>query len=177
MSTAGKVLISLIMLMALVWIISFAGVDQLNRNGNEQLKKLHIQVADLSEKVKKIQHDIIETKDKITVQQETADREISRLRSNQSDFEHARSENAELLVEVQLELANVEHTVNNAKLADERRLAEGGRRKKRSRPWKRSSCLSRERTVRCWHGSASYGRSFRPPIEPALIWSPGRSEA
>ena len=124
MSTAGKVLIPLIMLMALVWIASTAGVDQLNRNGNELLKKLQADVAKKNLDLKKVQHDISLLKDQITVQQERTDRELSRLRAGQTDVEHARSETSELLAEVQLEVANLDHTLKNARLADDRRLAE-----------------------------------------------------
>ena len=35
MSTAGKVLVVLILLASLVWMMLTAGVDQLNRNGNQ----------------------------------------------------------------------------------------------------------------------------------------------
>jgi hypothetical protein len=37
MSTAGKVLIVLVMLTSLGWIILSAGVSQLNANGNKRL--------------------------------------------------------------------------------------------------------------------------------------------
>ncbi len=130
MSTAGKVLISLIMVMALVWIAATAGVDQLNRNGNSQLIKLREQIADLSEKVKKTQHDIVETKDLITLQQEKTDREITRLRSNQLEVERSRSQTTEILEQVKIELANLQDTLKNANLADQRRTAEGEEEKK-----------------------------------------------
>lgn len=124
MSTAGKVLISLIVLFSLVWIISIAGVDQLNRNGNKQLADLNKQIAELNEKVKKIQHDVVETKDQIAIQQEKTDYEITRLRAAESNVELARSEMAEILMDVQHELANVQTIVENAKLDQNLRLQE-----------------------------------------------------
>ena len=58
MSTAGKVLVVLIMLASLVWMLLTAGVDQLNRNGNQAL------IA-LTEKVDKLQADLKNTQDAI----------------------------------------------------------------------------------------------------------------
>jgi chromosome segregation ATPase len=124
MSTAGKVLTSLILVMAIIWIILTASVDQLNRNGNQAIAKLNSQMTDLSEQLVKVKHDISATKDRITVQQEATDREIARLRSSQSDYERARSEMTERLSQVQFELANLLDTVKNAQVADEQRLAE-----------------------------------------------------
>ena len=39
MSTAGKVLVVLILLSWLVWVLLTAGVDQLNRNGNQAVDR------------------------------------------------------------------------------------------------------------------------------------------
>jgi hypothetical protein len=124
MSTAGKVLISLIMVMTLIWIVVISGVDQLDRNGNALLAKLDAQVRSLTEQVEQVQHDIAANKDRTTLQQEATDREITRLRSSQSDIERARSEASSLLSEVQLELANMDVVVKNAHLDQDRRLAE-----------------------------------------------------
>ncbi len=44
MSTAGKVLVVLVMLASLVWIVLAAGVAQLNTNGNKRLHDLAEQV-------------------------------------------------------------------------------------------------------------------------------------
>ena len=47
MSTAGKVLAVLVMLMSLVWMILSAGVDQLNTNCNKKLHDLVVQIEKL----------------------------------------------------------------------------------------------------------------------------------
>ena len=57
MSTAGKVLVVVIMLASLVWIILTAGVTQLNRNGNKAL-------IDLTQKVAKLQEDVKTTQER-----------------------------------------------------------------------------------------------------------------
>ena len=48
MSTAGKVLVVLVMLTSLVWIVLSAGVSQLNTNGNKRLHDLAEQVDQAS---------------------------------------------------------------------------------------------------------------------------------
>ena len=55
MSTAGKVLVVLILLSTLVWVLLTAGVDQLNRNGNQAVAVLTEKVAKLQDDVKKTQ--------------------------------------------------------------------------------------------------------------------------
>ena len=60
MSTAGKVLVVLIMLASLVWMLLMAGVTQLNRNGNQALIELTDKVAKLQEDVKTTQAEIVE---------------------------------------------------------------------------------------------------------------------
>ena len=51
MSTAGKVLVVLIMLASLVWMVLMAGVTQLNRNGNQALKNLNDKFVQLTDDV------------------------------------------------------------------------------------------------------------------------------
>ncbi len=58
MSTAGKVLVVLVMLTSLVWMVLSAGVSQLNTNGNTRLH-------DLTEQIAKLQADFTQTQDEI----------------------------------------------------------------------------------------------------------------
>ena len=62
MSTAGKVLAVLVMLMSLVWMILSAGVSQLNTNGNKKLHDLAEQIAKLQDDVEQAQDDIVALK-------------------------------------------------------------------------------------------------------------------
>ena len=80
MSTAGKVLVVLILLASLVWMLLTAGVDQLNRNGNQALTALTEKVAKLQDDVKNTQDDVVRVKDQTHVLQET---DGSRARGNQ----------------------------------------------------------------------------------------------
>ena len=59
MSTAGKVLIVLVMLVIVVWIVLAAGVSQLNTNGNTKLHDLQTQVEKLEGDVAKTQADVV----------------------------------------------------------------------------------------------------------------------
>ena len=98
MSTAGKVLVVLVMLTSLVWMVLSAGVSQLNTNGN---KKLH----DLAEQIEKLQDRFqadsrrrsLRSRDQTSSVQENLDHEITVLRARQSDLEKARSQIRESL--------------------------------------------------------------------------------
>ena len=97
MSTAGKVLVVLILLASLAWMALMAGVDQLNRNGNKALNELTAKIETLVEDVKSAQSDIVKIKDDTTVVQEQMDRQISVVRSRQNDVERVNSNIREIL--------------------------------------------------------------------------------
>ena len=115
MSTAGKVLVVLIMLSSLVWIILTAGVTQLNRNGNQA-------VIELTEKVAKMQEDVKATREQIAWVSGTRPRccksrwtESSRvIQARQNDAQRVTSNVREILSRVQYELATVQQTVQEA---------------------------------------------------------------
>jgi len=114
MSTAGKVLVVLIMLASLIWMILTAGVTQLNRNGNQALIELTKKVAKLEDDVKTAQDDIVGVKNQTTVLQEEMDRELGVIQSRQNDVQRVSSNVREILSRVQYELATVQETVQNA---------------------------------------------------------------
>ena len=58
MSTAGKVLAVLVMLMSLVWMVLSAGVDQLNTNFNKKIYDLGVQLEKLEAQVDQTQVDL-----------------------------------------------------------------------------------------------------------------------
>ena len=114
MSTAGKVLVVLIMLASLVWMLLTAGVTQLNRNGNQALIELTNKVSKLQEDVKSTQDEIVGVKNQTTVLQEQMDRDLEVIQARQSDVQRATSSVREILSRVQYELANVQQTVQEA---------------------------------------------------------------
>jgi hypothetical protein len=124
MSTAGKVLVCLVMLASFAWIALTAGVTQLNRNGNAALKKLVDDLKSAKENLASTKQEIFRIKDAITVQQEKTDREIARLRASQADIEKARSQTQEVVAEVQVGLATIQNTLKNAEISRQQRTTE-----------------------------------------------------
>ncbi len=124
MSTAGKVLTVLILLFSLVWVILTAGVDQLNRNGNQALITLTERVAKLQENLRTTQNEIVAVKDQTHVLQATMDRELMVMNSRQNDVQRLASNAAEVLSRVRYELATVQETVQSAQQHQTERSAE-----------------------------------------------------
>ncbi len=124
MSTAGKVLVALILLASLVWILLTAGVDQLNRNGNQALAALTEKVAKLQDDVKKTQDDVVRVKDQTHVMQEKMDRELAVINARQNDVQRLASNVSEILSRVRYELATVQQSVQTAEQDWTERTAE-----------------------------------------------------
>jgi predicted nucleic acid-binding Zn-ribbon protein len=124
MSTAGKVLVVLVMLASLVWMLLTAGVTQLNRNGNQALIVLTEKVAKLQGDVKNTRDEIIRVKDQTHVLQEQMDRELAVINARQNDVQRLASNISERLSSVRYELATVQQTVQNAEQGRTARAAE-----------------------------------------------------
>lgn len=124
MSTPGKVLVVLILLSSLVWILLMAGVDQLNRNGNQALIKLTEQVAKLQDDLQTTKQTIAGLKDQTTVMQEQVDRQLAVIQSRQNDVQRSSSAVREILARVQYELATIQETVQSAEKAKAERETE-----------------------------------------------------
>lgn len=124
MSTAGKVLVILVLLTSLGWIVLASGVAQLNTNGNTRLHDLAVQIEKLQTDFKQTQDEIASLHDQASSIQEDIDREVTVLRAHQSDVEKARSQIQEMLARVQYQLATVKETIEKAKTALSDRIAE-----------------------------------------------------
>ena len=124
MSTAGKVLVVLVMLASLVWMLLTAGVTQLNRNGNQALIVLTEKVAKLEGDVKNTQDETVRVKDQTNVLQERMDRELAVINARQNDVQRLASNISERLSSVRYELATVQQTVQNAEQGRTERAAE-----------------------------------------------------
>jgi chromosome segregation ATPase len=114
MSTAGKVLVVVILLASLVWMILTAGVDQLNRNGNEALIALTEKVESLQADLKNTQDEIVRVKDETYVLQDHMDREVAVINARQNDVQRLASNVTDNLAHVRYELATVQETLQNA---------------------------------------------------------------
>ena len=124
MSTAGKVLVVLIMLASLVWMVLMAGVTQLNRNGNQALIKLNNDFEKLTDDVQTTRAKIVEIKDQTGVLQEQMDKELTVIRSRQLDVERISSNIKEILSRVQYQVATLDETVKNAQTTAKQRTDE-----------------------------------------------------
>jgi len=124
MSTAGKVLVALILLASLVWVLLTAGVDQLNRNGNQAVAMLTEKVAKLQDDVKKTQVESVKVKDQTHLLQEKMDRELTVINARQNDVERLASNVSEIRSRVGYELATVQRTVEEAQQDLTERTAE-----------------------------------------------------
>ncbi len=124
MSTAGKVLVVLILLTSLVWMLLTAGVAQLNRNGNQALIVLTEKVAKLQDDVKKTQDKTVRVKDQTHVLQEKMDRELAVINARQNDVQRLASTISEQLSSVRYELVTVQQTVQTAEQDRTERAAE-----------------------------------------------------
>ena len=114
MSTAGKVLAVLVMLMSLVWMILSAGVDQLNTNHNKKLHDLAEQIEKLEVDVEQARDDVVALKSSASTIQETLDHEATVLRAHQSDLERERSQIKEMLSHWQYQLDTAKETIDRA---------------------------------------------------------------
>jgi chromosome segregation ATPase len=124
MSTAGKVLVVLVMLSALVWMILAGGVAQLNRNGNEALAKLAAELEKVQGDLETAKHDILDYRDQTASSQEKIDRDIAVLRSRQADLENAGSQISDSLSRLRYQLATVDETIKTAQTSLEYRNKE-----------------------------------------------------
>jgi len=124
MSTAGKVLVALILLSSLVWISLAAGVAQLNRNGNAALAKLANDYTTAQEGLTKAQADIAKIKDETTVFQESVDAQLAAIRSHLYEVEGRNSLVTELVNRLQYQLATVQNTVKDGQRLRDQRVAE-----------------------------------------------------
>lgn len=116
MSTAGKVLVVLIALVAVVWIVLTAGVAQLNRNGAKAVEDLQGQVAKLQKELQDTEEGLQKTKDDWSFDQYVTQRRLTELAAKQTDIEKLWSESKESLARVKLQLADAEAS---SKLAQE----------------------------------------------------------
>jgi chromosome segregation ATPase len=114
MSTAGKVLIVVVMLISFVWIVLAAGVSRLNTNSNTKLAELAKKVEELQGQVKERQDEIVSVVTQTSLTQEKIDREFALLRAKQSDLERAKSKIADTLAGVKYEFEILQGTVKNA---------------------------------------------------------------
>ena len=124
MSTAGKVLLGLILLASLAWTALAAGVAQLNRNGNAALAQLANEYNAAQENLAKARVDIVKIKDATTVFQESVDAQLTTIRARLYDVEGNNSRLTELANRVQYQLDTMQNTVKDGERLRDQRIAE-----------------------------------------------------
>lgn len=124
MSTAGKVLVVLILLASFAWLALASGVDQLSRNGNEALAKAAAALAKAQEDLEQSQADMIRFKDQTTVAQEAGDQRLAVLNSRRLDVDRASTSLKDVANKLQHQLETVQATIKEAEQSRQQRLAE-----------------------------------------------------
>jgi chromosome segregation ATPase len=123
MSTAGKVLIVLILLLVPVWMILVAGVAQLNTEATRQIAKLKTEVEKLEADVVKTESDVQDLKDRISLEQRGTAEDLEVIRAKLAEVYRARTDVTENQERVKLDLALVEAEVKSAQTELEQRKA------------------------------------------------------
>jgi chromosome segregation ATPase len=114
MSTAGKVLSVLVLLVLPVWIVLVSSVAELNKSGGEQVANLKTKVAQLETELAATQKGIVELKDQISSEQGTMAEQLTMLRAHQSELQKARSETLEIVSRVKLQLGSMQEAARRA---------------------------------------------------------------
>lgn len=124
MSTAGKVLVVLVLLVLPVWIILVSAVAQLNMEWTRELAKQSKQIETLEADVAKNEHDIAALQDQIALEQLASREQQSVLGGKLADMERAKAETIEAQSAVNVQVAMLQQALAKATLAREEREKE-----------------------------------------------------
>ncbi len=124
MSTAGKVLVVLVLLMVPVWVLLASAVAQLNSAWGQSLAQQRDQVAKLEQDVLKNERAIQELTDKISLGQDERANNETVLLSRIFDVERSKAEVVKIQAAIKVQLDTLALAVKNAELARDQRLAE-----------------------------------------------------
>jgi len=124
MSTAGKVLVVLVMLVVPIWVTLVSAVAETNKTWGEQVQKLEGQVKKLQEDVKAARQDLVATKDQISRDQVAMAERIAMLRSRKVDVEKRLSETIEIATRLKLRLKATQDEIKQAEATRDLRAAE-----------------------------------------------------
>jgi chromosome segregation ATPase len=124
MSTAGKVLVVLVMLVMAGWVVLISAVAQLNSNYGELVAKNDKTLETLTADVAKTTQDIAATIDKANREQADMVRDLAEVQARIVAFERHQSAAIEGLTRLKLQVANYESALATAVKALETRNAE-----------------------------------------------------
>ena len=104
MSTAGRVLIVLNALMLLIWLVLAAGVTQLNIEGGRKVEQLTKDFQTAQDELAKVERDVIDFREKATLEQVSKEHDLKVLRTSQSNSERGLSKTLETLTRLQVQV-------------------------------------------------------------------------
>ena len=124
MSTAGKVLVVLVLLVAPIWIVLFSAYAEYTKSGTQALAVQKALLVKETTAAKANERAVALAKDEIGLEQRAMDEQLAVLRSRQAGAERARTELAEVETRVKLQVAGIEAAAKNATLTRDERKAE-----------------------------------------------------
>jgi hypothetical protein len=124
MSTTGKVLTVLVLLVSLVALLFAAPVTQLNRNGAAAVKKLQDDIEKLEPQVAQAKTGLHEQVDKEHAERLKAERDRVVLQARQAETEKLRSQLEEIATRTKLQLETISATLKQAQADVQQRQAE-----------------------------------------------------
>jgi hypothetical protein len=124
MSTAGKILVVLVMLVVPLWMVMTSHVAELNKRGGEQVEKLTKDVEKLEKDVAEAQKSLVALKDQISLDQVAMTDHLAVLRSYQADLQKARSESIEFATRAKYQLDSTLAAVKSAEATRDLRATE-----------------------------------------------------
>jgi hypothetical protein len=124
MSTPGKVLVVLVLLVLPVWIVLVSTVAQLNKNAGAQVATLQKSVENLENELATLRTNVTKLKDQIALEQYTMSEQLVLLRTQQSDLQKLRSQGLENASRAKFEVAGMQETAKRAEATRDLRSAE-----------------------------------------------------
>jgi len=124
MSTAGKVLSGLTILLAMVWVVLTSAITEFNRSGTRAVEKAKTELAAAEEAYAKLLVDLQKTKDDTDTQQVKTLSEVTSLRESQADKEKERAQALQLSSRMKLQVEGADAGLKAAETLDKERLEE-----------------------------------------------------
>lgn len=124
MSTAGKVLVVIIMLVSIACLMLASAVVQINYAGNRMLDQIAKDLAKTQEDLEATRLETIQVRDKTILVQEKIDRDVTTLRSQQADLVRTRSQIVDMLERLKYDLDTENRKIELARAALQTRNAE-----------------------------------------------------
>jgi len=124
MSTAGKVLVVLVLLVVPVWIVLVSAVARLNTVWTQELKKQEDLFDKLEKEVAANEVAIKDLKDQITLEQNETGEHLTVLRAKLTDVERGRAEAIQVQTAVNVQLDTLNAAVAKAQSARDQRKEE-----------------------------------------------------